>query len=178
MMDATYFRKALVKIMPGYEWTVHRVPKGTTKIVATGIQTSGFNRLSTLEVTYAPDDKGDWFKARSAGYGRRAPWLYENGDTTLARALRGLQDYYRHMEGIYRGHACALEAGRKEGSDAPAPSIDSMAPLAALTAIVGSLNVCSDNPNVTDDFLVPIDITMGELRKARAAIASAKEGTA
>lgn len=43
---------------------------------------------------------------------------------------------------------------------------------AALTEIVGSLNVCSDNPNVPDDFLVPVDITMGELRKARAAIAA------
>lgn len=42
--------------------------------------------------------------------------------------------------------------------------------LATLTSIFGSLNVCSDNPNVPDDFLVPIDITMGELRKARAAI--------
>lgn len=113
MMDATYFRKALVKLMPGYNWTVHRVPKRATKIVATGIQSSGLNRLSTLEVTYAPDDKGDWFKVRSAGYGRRAPWLYENGDATMARALRGLQDYYRHMENLYRGHACALEAGRK-----------------------------------------------------------------
>ncbi|WP_341896401.1 hypothetical protein [Sphingobium sp. YR657] len=173
-MDATYFRKALVKIMPGYDWTVHRARKGVTTIVATGIQTSGLNRLSTLEVTYAPDDKGDWFRARSAGYGRRAPWLYENGDATLARALRGLQDYYRHTEGIYRGHAAALEAGRKVAPDAPAPRADSAGLLEALTAIVGSLNVASDNPNVPDDFLVPVDITMGELRKARAAIASAK----
>ena len=170
MMDATYFRKAIVKIMPGYSWTVHRVPKGATKIVATGTQSSGLNRLSTLEVTYAPDDKGDWFKARSAGYGRRAPWLYEDGDTTLARALRGLQDYYRHMEGLYRCHACALEAGRKKGPEAPAQRVDSAGPLEALTAIVGSLNVASDNPNVPDDFLVPVDMTMGELRKARAAI--------
>jgi hypothetical protein len=174
MMDATYFRKAIVKIMPGYSWTVHRAPKGATKIVATGTQSSGLNRLSTLEVTYAPDDKGDWFKARSAGYGRRAPWLYEDGDATLARTLRGLQDYYRHMEGVYRGHACALEAGRREGPETCAPRVDSAGPLAALTAIVGSLSVASDNPNVPDDFLVPIDITMGELRKARAAIASAK----
>lgn len=116
MMDAGYFRKAIVKIMPGYNWTVHRQVKGSTKIVATGTQSSGLNRLSTLEVTYAPDDKGDWFKVRSAGYGRRAPWLYENGDATIARALRGLQDYYRHMEGLYRGHAAALEAGRKAGA--------------------------------------------------------------
>jgi hypothetical protein len=112
-MDATYFRKALVKIMPGYNWTVHKAAKDAKKLTATGIQSSGFNRLSTLEVTYAPDDKGNWFKVRSAGFGRRAPWLYENGDATLARALRGLQDYYRHMEGLYRGHAEALLIGRK-----------------------------------------------------------------
>ncbi|CAM8655679.1 hypothetical protein [Sphingobium cupriresistens] len=51
---------------------------------------------------------------------------------------------------------------------------DKSSSLTVLTEIVGSLNVCSDNPNVPDDFLVPVDMTMGELRKARAAIAQAK----
>lgn len=113
MMDASTFRKALVKIMPGYNWTVHRAPKDAVQIVATGTQSSGFNRLSTLEVTYKSTGKGDWFTARSAGYGLRAHWLHENGDVTLARALRGLQDHYRAMAATYSGHANALEAGRK-----------------------------------------------------------------
>ncbi|WP_161626250.1 hypothetical protein [Sphingobium baderi] len=45
--------------------------------------------------------------------------------------------------------------------------------LAALVEILGPLNVCSDNKNVPDDTCLPIDMTMGELRKARAAIAKA-----
>lgn len=45
--------------------------------------------------------------------------------------------------------------------------------LAALVEILGPLNVCSDNPNVGDDVCLPIDMTMGELRRARAAIAKA-----
>lgn len=45
--------------------------------------------------------------------------------------------------------------------------------LAALVEILGPLNVCSDNLNVRDDACLPIDMTMGELRRARAAIAKA-----
>lgn len=45
--------------------------------------------------------------------------------------------------------------------------------LAALLEILGPLNVCSDNQNVRDDECLPVDMTMGELRKARAAIARA-----
>lgn len=40
----------------------------------------------------------------------------------------------------------------------------------ALFEIVGPLNVCSDNPNVPDDTLLEVDRTMGEIRKARAAL--------
>ena len=46
--------------------------------------------------------------------------------------------------------------------------------LEALEVILGPLNVCSDNPNVRDDTCLPIDLTMGELRQARAAIAKAR----
>jgi len=46
--------------------------------------------------------------------------------------------------------------------------------LEALGDILGPLNVCSDNPHVRDDETLPIDMTMGELRKARAAIARAR----
>lgn len=45
--------------------------------------------------------------------------------------------------------------------------------LEALREILGPLNVCSDNRNVRDDQVLPVDMTMGELRKARAAIARA-----
>lgn len=46
--------------------------------------------------------------------------------------------------------------------------------LEALVEILGPLNVCSDNPNIRDDTSLPIDLTMGEMRKARAAIAKAR----
>lgn len=46
--------------------------------------------------------------------------------------------------------------------------------LSALIEILGPLNVCSDNPHVRDDQVLPVDMTMGELRKARAAIAKAR----
>src|SRR3546814_13811156 len=39
--------------------------------------------------------------------------------------------------------------------------------LEALVGILGPLNVCSDNSNVRDDVCLPIDMTMGDLRKSR-----------
>lgn len=43
----------------------------------------------------------------------------------------------------------------------------------ALKEILGPLNVCSDNANVRDDEILPVDMTMGELRRARAALQKA-----
>lgn len=45
--------------------------------------------------------------------------------------------------------------------------------LEALDEIVGPMKVDHDNPNIPDDAVLPIDMTMGELRRARAAIANA-----
>jgi hypothetical protein len=44
----------------------------------------------------------------------------------------------------------------------------------ALADILGPLNVCTDNLNVRDDACLPIDMTMGEVRKGRAALARAR----
>jgi len=119
-MDSKAFREKLTKIMPGYSWTVHKASKGAAKLTATGIQSSGFNRLSTLEVSYSSGDRGDWYTARSAGFGRRAPWHQEIGDVTLARALRGLQDHYRQMANSYGGLERALQNGRSASDSAAA----------------------------------------------------------
>lgn len=58
-MNSKEFRAELEKIMPGYMWTVHRPSKHLRfppyVLVATGIQSSGSNRLSTLEVTRRVD---------------------------------------------------------------------------------------------------------------------------
>lgn len=114
------FRKELLSIMPGYKWTVHK-SDDENRLEATGIQTSGFNRLSTLSVIRKLDRHGYGFATytvQSSGFGRRSPWLSWHEDTTLARALRGLQDYYENQANLYRSHAASLQHGRKaEGGD-------------------------------------------------------------
>ena len=106
------FRKELTRIMPGYDWTIHK--SHTEKhLEATGIQSSGFNRLSTLSVVRL--DRGPGiviYSAKSAGYGRRANWLHCNADSTLARTLRGLQEHYETQANLYRSHAASLQLGR------------------------------------------------------------------
>lgn len=113
MTSKPSFRDELVKIMPGYSWTVHRHSKDAVRITATGIQSSGFNRLSTLQVIRTEKDGRISYTAKSAGYGTRARWLHENSDTTLARTLRGLQQHYEMVANTYRSHAARLEDGRK-----------------------------------------------------------------
>jgi hypothetical protein len=114
---AADFRKELLKIMPGYNWTVHR-PWRQGFLEATGIQSSGFNRLSTLSVERREKEGVVTYEAKSAGYGKRSPWLHINSDGTLARALRGLQDHYEHMAATYRGHAEAMKKGRIAATEA------------------------------------------------------------
>lgn len=118
-MNSTDFRKELVNIMPGYSWTVQKpLLKDATYLQATGIQSSGFNRLSTLEVTRRDKDGIVEYEVKSSGYGRRDPWLHTVKDETLARALRNLQDHYERKATAYRSHAHALQDGRKEAKPA------------------------------------------------------------
>ena len=117
-MNSNDLRKALIKIMPGYKWTIHRSPgiykeAGVYCLSATGIRSSGFNRLSTLSVVRREEDGEVEYEAKSSGYGKRAPWLYAFNDKTLARALRGLQNHYEAMAQNYSRHAKDLENGRK-----------------------------------------------------------------
>lgn len=123
-MNTKELRAELVKIMPGYSWTVHkplksRLPAQLAEnfpevLTATGIQSSGSNRLSTLEVTRREYDGVVTYEARSSGYGTRAPWLHDTRGDTLARALRGLQEHYERMAATYRSHAAALQTGRAQ----------------------------------------------------------------
>lgn len=107
------FRRELRKIMPGYKWTVHREKSGPLYMRATGIQTSGFNRLSTLEVVRREKDEATSYIVKSSGYGAKTPWSGVSTDSTLERALRGLQNYYESMAMRYSSHASSLENGRK-----------------------------------------------------------------
>lgn len=59
-MKSAEFRKELLKIMPGYSWTVHKT-SNPERLTATGIQSSGFNRLSTLQVTRTDKGGGPWY---------------------------------------------------------------------------------------------------------------------
>ena len=112
-MKSNEFRKELIKIMPGYNWTIHRKRfEASNYISATGIQSAGFNRLSTLEVIRRETERGVEYEVTSSGYGKRAPWLSVYTDGTLARALRGLQGYYEAMAMSYRNHAGSLQTGR------------------------------------------------------------------
>lgn len=112
MIDSNAFRAKLLKIMPGYNWTVHRAGKDAVRITATGTQSSGFNRTSTLQVTVTEKNGSEWYTAKSAGFGLRARWLHENSDATLASAIRGLQDYYQQAAANYASHARALQNAR------------------------------------------------------------------
>lgn len=122
-MKQAEFRAELVKIMPGYNWTVHASRSSEKLLVATGIQTSGLNRLSTLRVerrdNYASSGKPR-YEVKSAGFGTRAPWLHMTADQTLARALRSLQDHYEREANKYLGHANDLARGRSEPTAVPA----------------------------------------------------------
>lgn len=111
--QAAKFREELVKIMPGYDWTVHKpLSKDATYLNATGIQTSGFNRLSTLEVVRRDKNGAVEYEVKSSGFGKRSPWLSTARDGTLARALRSLQNHYEAVGRNYLGHAQDLQNGR------------------------------------------------------------------
>lgn len=119
-MSPKEFRAELMDIMPGYSWTVHKTPD-TRVLNATGTQSSGFNRLSTLLVerrdNYAA--KGfPWYEVKSAGFGLRAPFLGTYRAKTLAQALRGIQQYYEQTAATYAAHARALQNARLRKGEA------------------------------------------------------------
>ena len=111
-MKSQEFKQELQKIMPGYKWSVHRVIV-PGELVATGTQSSGFNRLSTLCVERRDRDGVITYLAKSSGYGAKSPWLASATGGTLAQSLRALQDEYEHMASTYLSHASALKNARK-----------------------------------------------------------------
>lgn len=110
---AKEFRAELEKLLPGFSWIVHRQFKSIPELLkATGTKSSGFNRLSTLSVQRRDRDEGVTYEAKSAGFGTRAQWLHTTRDGTLARAIRGLQDYYEWHANNYRAHAEHIKSAR------------------------------------------------------------------
>jgi hypothetical protein len=118
VMNTNEFRKELVKIMPGYKWTIHRDAEPFF-MDATGIKSSGFNRVSTLSVWRVEDPDGTVeYTARSSGYGKRAEWLGEAKGRTLSQALRDLQSFYERIAMEHSGHARALQSARQKPNQA------------------------------------------------------------
>lgn len=119
-MNSAEFHKELTKIMPGYNWTVHKAST-PERLTATGIQSSGFNRLSTLQVKRVEDGRGVSYEAKSAGHGTKSPWMHISRDGTLARALRGLQAHYEATANTHRALTAALQRGRTAQETREAP---------------------------------------------------------
>ena len=106
--ETEQFRKDLKKIMPGYGWTVHRPQFMESCLVATGTQSSGSNRTSTVQVTL---DSGT-YTVKSSGYGTKSPWRGTAAAPTLAQAFRQLQTHYERLAQTYRAMAAALQGAR------------------------------------------------------------------
>lgn len=114
-MNASEFRAELVKIMPGYKWTVHKSHAPEHYLLATGTQSSGSNRLSTLQVERRDNYAGSGlarYEVKSSGYGKRAPWLHTVSAPSLAVTLRCLEHHYETMARLYSKHASDLQVGR------------------------------------------------------------------
>mgnify|MGYP007066218193 FL=1 len=112
-MKAKEFREELVKIMPGYKWTVHRSSDPKLYLRATGVQSKGMNRMSTLQIERR-EINGIEYIAKIAGYGTHSDWISTNTDRTLARALRGLQNHCETMAREYGNTASTLQDARKK----------------------------------------------------------------
>jgi hypothetical protein len=122
-MNSAEFRKELVKLMPGYKWKVHQPERcidaiaGRKVLKATGTQSSGFNRTSTMQVEReCRSGEPVFYGAKIADYGRGAPWSFFGHGNTLAQALRDLQ---RQCE--LEANRCKAMAERIDSARATAP---------------------------------------------------------
>jgi hypothetical protein len=120
-MNRVVFREELEKIMPGYKWTVKNPSRFDTPeeknlyMEATGIQSAGFNRLSTLWVCRREKGSVILYEATIYGYGLRSSAIASCKDEpTLARCLRGLQSICQSAKCKYGGAESYLEDARKK----------------------------------------------------------------
>lgn len=122
-MNTKEFRDELTKIMPGYKWTVKKpyrlygereTDPGFALMKATGIQSSGFNRMSTLAVERREEGGKVEYEAKIADYGTRGPWVETDKGQTLARALRYVQDRCETMERLYKACAFSMQSARAQ----------------------------------------------------------------
>ena len=115
----TTFREELNKLLPGYKWTVRKPwPKNDfIYLESEGIQSSGFNRTSTITVTRREQSNGPWYKSKYFDFGRRGPSLDEGNGETLARCIRSLQHACEHRASKYASAAATIQSARKGGAE-------------------------------------------------------------
>lgn len=126
-MNTSEFRAELMKIMPGFNWTVARpyrlykepdTAPGFALMKATGIQSAGFNRMATLGVERRDENGKVEYEVSIADYGTRGPWVETYKRETLARALRSLQERCESMRGVYAACVNAMQGGRAKKAGA------------------------------------------------------------
>jgi len=111
------FRKEIVKIMPGYKWTVKKPSSSDVGYLeAVGTKSSGKVRISTLLIIR--NERDGWgtrvnYTVKSSGYGLSSLWIATKTELTLARALRDLQNHYEYMAREYSAAADHLKAARR-----------------------------------------------------------------
>lgn len=105
------FRKELKNILPCYRWTIH-LTNSARVISATGIKSSGFNRLSTIEVLRR--NEGPWYEVAGYGHGTQGKVMGRSCGASLAKAIRGLQDHYASMTGKYDSLERQMAEARKQ----------------------------------------------------------------
>lgn len=111
MSNNKELREKLTSLLPGYKWTVHKSEPGDWQ-EATGIQSAGFNRLSTIGVTVK--ESGQWYEMKVAGHGTHAKWSAAGCGKTLAKAARMMQEALEWKANFYAGLASMVRAARAQ----------------------------------------------------------------
>ena len=108
------FRKELLKTMPGYSWAIHKSYDPRNYLYATGTQSSGFNRTSTMYVLVRRNHDEIEYETEISGYGTRAVREEPSKGPTLSIAFRGLQDYLGKRAAHYEHLHTSLVHGRNK----------------------------------------------------------------
>ena len=116
---ANDFRNELKWVLPGYKWTVSRNRWNGQRLVVTGKQSSGLNRISTLVIERQDGGERSLYSAKIWGYGLAAPSIAEASDCSLRRALRALQDYCNKRAAEFNSANNCIEWARKHELEAP-----------------------------------------------------------
>jgi hypothetical protein len=91
-------------------------------------------------------------------------------DGTNPSDLRLTSDRRRHIAKVY-----ARSAAKDPEAKAIATLFAAASAMLAACQAVMPIGIDTENPNIPDDQVIPLDVTMGELRQLRAAITQATQ---